>query len=67
MKTSLHQGTLVEILLVISPMERKKSPRVLGLSPDMTEAYLQHILLDCFEYDITQRPHANDTVDALLH
>ena len=48
-------------------MERKKSPCMLGLSPDMTEAYLQHILLDCFEYDITQRPYAIDIVDALLH
>jgi len=44
-----------DIEFLIAAMERKKSPRVLGLPSDMIEASLQHILAHCFEYDIAHR------------
>lgn len=61
-----RDDTAPEINSLIALMKRKESPRVLGMLPNTIDASVQHILADCFQYDIAQRPHAIDIVNVLL-
>lgn len=61
-----RDDTAPEINSLIALMKRKESPRVLGMLPNTIDASVQHILADCFQYDIAQRPRAIDIVNALL-
>ena len=50
------------ITSLICAMKRRESPAVL----ESIDAPLQHILADCFKYEIEHRPRAIDIVNALL-